>query len=100
MNPNRTVNLSIQVLPLTEDVFPLVDKAIAIIEQSGLRYEVGPMETTIEGPLDALMDVAKEAHLACMEAGAEHVVTIIKIADAREGTTIDEKVSKYREDLA
>lgn len=98
MDPNRTVNLSIQVLPLTDDAFPIVDEAIAVIEQSGLRYEVGPMETTIEGPLDALMEVAKQAHLACMQAGAQQVVTVIKIADARGGTTIDEKVGKYRED--
>jgi uncharacterized protein (TIGR00106 family) len=97
MDPNRTVNLSIQVLPLTDDAFPIVDEAIAVIEQSGLRYEVGPMETTIEGPLDALMEVAKQAHLACMQAGAQQVVTVIKIADARGGTTIDEKVGKYRE---
>jgi len=96
LDPNRTLNVGVQVLPLTEDVFPIVDKAIAVIASSGVRYEVGPMETVMEGPLDQLLDVAKAAHLACLEAGVAKIVTIIKIGDGASGTTIDEKVAKYR----
>ena len=98
MNEKRTVNVGVQVLPLVEDVYPVVDKAIAAIQASGVRYEVGPLETTLEGDdLDQLIEVAKAAHRACLEAGAGRVVTIIKIADAVEGTTIEQKVSKYRQ---
>lgn len=97
LNPNRTVNVAVQVLPLVEDVYAVVDKAIAVIAASGVKYEVGPMETTLEGPLDQLLEVAKAAHLACLEAGAEKVVTLIKIGDGHNGTTIDEKLAKYRE---
>ncbi|MDW8327793.1 MAG: MTH1187 family thiamine-binding protein [Anaerolineales bacterium] len=96
LDPNRTVNVAVQVLPLVEDVYPVVDRAIAVIAQSGVRYEVGPMETVMEGPLDRLLEVAKAAHLACFEAGAARVMTIIKIGDQTCGTTIDEKVTKYR----
>ena len=97
MDKNRTVNVGVQVLPLVDDVFPVVDKAIAVIAASGVRYEVGPMETVMEGPLDDLLEIAKQAHLACLEAGAGRVVTIIKIGDGQQGSTIDEKVSKYRD---
>ena len=97
LDKNRIINVSVQVLPLVEDAFPIVDKAIEVIQASGVTYEVGPMETTLEGRLDDLMDVAKAAHLACLEAGAGKVVTIIKIADSVEGTTIEEKVGKYRD---
>ena len=97
MDKNRTVNVGVQVLPLVDDVFPVVDKAIAVIAASGVRYEVGPMETVMEGPLDDLLEIAKQAHLACLEAGAGKVVTIIKIGDGQQGSTIDEKVSKYRD---
>jgi uncharacterized protein (TIGR00106 family) len=96
LNPKRIVNVGVQVLPLTEDVFAIVDRAIAVIAASGVKYEVGPMETVMEGTLDQLLDVAKAAHLACLEAGAGKVVTLIKIGDSPQGTTIDEKVSKYR----
>ena len=97
MKQKRTVNVSVQVLPLVEDVYPIVDKAIAAIQASGVKYEVGPMETTLEGDdLDQLLEVAKSAHRACFKAGAGKVVTIIKIADALGGTSIEEKVGKYR----
>ena len=93
----KPLNVAVQVLPLTENPIPIVDKAIEAIQASGVKYEVGPLETTIEGDnLDRLLEVAKAAHRACLEAGAGKVVTIIKIAEATEGTTIEQKVSKYR----
>lgn len=95
-DPNRIVNLGIQVLPLTDDAFPIVDRAIAVIAASGVRYEVGPMETVMEGTLDRLMEVAKAAHLAALDAGGGKLVTILKIGDSPEGTTIEEKTAKYR----
>jgi uncharacterized protein (TIGR00106 family) len=96
LDRNRTVNVAVQVLPLVEDVYPVVDRAIQVIAASGVRYEVGPMETVLEGPIDRLLEVAKEAHLACFEAGADRVVTVIKIGDSRTGTTIEEKTARYR----
>jgi uncharacterized protein YqgV (UPF0045/DUF77 family) len=93
---NKTVNVSVQVLPLHPEPFPIVDKAIAAIGASGVKYEVGPLETTMEGDLDTLLEVVKSAHNACFVEGVEHVVTFVKIADAVKGTTIEEKVSKYR----
>jgi uncharacterized protein YqgV (UPF0045/DUF77 family) len=97
LDTDRIVNVGVQVLPLTENAIPLVDRAIAAIAASGLKYEVGPLETTIEGPFEAALAAAKAAHLACLEAGAQHVVTIIKIADGAAGAlTIEEKTAKYR----
>jgi len=96
MDPDRTVNVAVQVLPMVPELYPVVDRAIRVIQDSGVKYEVGPMETTMEGPLDRLLEVAKAAHLACFEAGAEKVVTIIKIGDRIGGTTIEEKVGRYR----
>jgi uncharacterized protein (TIGR00106 family) len=98
LDENRTVNVAVQVLPLVEDLYPAVDRAIEAIAASGVKFEVGPMETVMEGTLDELLRVAKSAHLACFEAGADQVLTIIKIGDKAQGTTIDEKVSKYRTD--
>jgi uncharacterized protein (TIGR00106 family) len=96
LDKQRTVNVAIQVLPLADHPYPLVDRAIQVIAQSGVHYEVGAMETVMEGELDRLLEIAKASHLACMEAGAERVVTVIKIADAAAGTTIDEKLAEYR----
>ena len=97
MPEKRTRNIGIQVLPLVEDVYPIIDKAIEVIKMSGAKYEVGPLETVLEGDdLDQLLEVAKSAHYACFEAGAKKVVTVIKIVDELEGTSIEGKVGKYR----
>ncbi len=97
MADKRTRNVGVQVLPMVNGGFAVVDKAIEAIQASGVKYEVGPLETTLEGDdLDQLLEVAKAAHRACFEAGAGAVVTIIKIADALGGTSIEQKVGKYR----
>lgn len=96
LDPHRTVNVSVQTLPLTDDPFPLIDRAIRVIQASGIQHEVDPMETVMEGPLDQLLEIAKAAHLAVMEAGAGRLVTLIKIADRAEGTSMQSKVAKYR----
>ena len=47
-------NVSFQVIPKIseEKTYAVVDKVIEYIEASGVKYEVGPMETTMEGELD------------------------------------------------
>lgn len=92
------VNLALQVIPGTKDIHPyaVVDKAIEVIQKSGVKYEVGPMETTMEGELDTLLDIVKEAQEACIAAGADRVMTYVKIEYNPSGVSMDEKLSKYR----
>ena len=91
-------NLSLQILPMVpqDQVYPVVDKVINLIQVSGLPHIVGPMETTIEGDLDFLLDLVKKAQQACVEAGANRIVSVIKIDYSPDGVTINEKVGKYR----
>ncbi|MEN1761484.1 thiamine-binding protein [Anoxynatronum sibiricum] len=93
-----TANVSLQVLPSVppDDVYPVVDKVIEMIAASGVTYEVGPMETTMEGDLDTLLDLVKKAQELCIEAGAGSVMSIVKIHYKPKGVTIHEKVGKYR----
>jgi uncharacterized protein (TIGR00106 family) len=92
------VIMGIQVIPRADDFYAVVDRAIEEIAKSGLRYEVCPMETVVEGDLDDLLAVAKRAHRACLEAGAKNVITHIKIAERAEAqdVTIDSVMGKYR----
>ncbi|MBP8819395.1 MAG: thiamine-binding protein [Syntrophomonadaceae bacterium] len=91
-------NLSLQILPMVpqDRVYSVVDKVITLIQASGLPYVVGPMETTIEGDLDSLLDLVKKAQQACVEAGANRIVSVVKIDYSPDGVTIDEKIGKYR----
>ncbi len=97
MSSNRTVTVSVQVLPLTDDPYPVVDRAIAAIQASGVHYQVTPMETVMEGTLDACLAAATAAHNACFDAGVQRAVTYVKISDAVDGSTIDDKMAKYNE---
>lgn len=92
------VNVSLQVLPVVpeEKIYPVVDKVISLIAQSGVAYSVGPMETTMEGELDLLLEIVKEAQEICVREGASRVVSVVKIDYKPEGVTMDEKIYQYR----
>ena len=92
------VNVSLQVIPnVSEDrIYPVVDKVIAYIAACDVKYEVGPMETTMEGELDVLMDIVKEAQSICVAEGAARVLSVVKIDYRPDGVTINEKIGKYR----
>src|SRR5690606_34940385 len=97
MDENRTVNIAIQVVPLAADAYAVVERAIQVIMASGLKFEVGPMETTIEGPFDRAWEVARAAHLECLRAGADRVLTYIKILDGQAGADeMQGRTEKYR----
>ncbi|MDI6871091.1 MAG: thiamine-binding protein [Bacillota bacterium] len=42
-----------------------VDRAIAVVAASGVKYEVGPFETTMEGDLKELLEIVYRAQAAC-----------------------------------
>ena len=67
-----------------DDRYRHIEAAIAVIEQSGLTYEVDALGTTIEGEPDALWSLLRRVHEACLEAGADSLVSVIKVAQARD----------------
>jgi len=93
----NTVNVALQILPSSKDIHPysLVDKAIETIEASGLKYRVTPFETVIEGNYDEIMKLVKQAQKACYAAGAESLMTYIKIQSSKQDVSIEDKMSKY-----
>jgi len=91
--------LSIQIIPKTkngDDVIPFVDRAIEVIHQSGVKYRVGPLETTMEGELDQLLDIVKEMNQAMIEMGSPNVISQVKIYYNPEGASMDALTEKYR----
>ncbi len=69
------INLSLQVLPVVseEEIYPVVDKVIELIEASGVKYEVGPMETTMEGEMDILLDIVKRLRIYALRKGLKEL---------------------------
>lgn len=91
--------LSIQVIPKTpnhEDSIPYVDKAIEVIQQSGVKHQVNPLDTTMEGELTELLEVVRQMHEALTEAGCPSVISQIKIAHNPSGISMEKLTEKYR----
>jgi uncharacterized protein (TIGR00106 family) len=85
------------ITPMVEgDMRPFVDAAIQEIENAGLKYEVGPVGTTIEGEIDHVLMAIKNAHEAALEKGADRVVTEIRIDEKKGGLTMEGELSGYR----
>lgn len=62
-----------------------VKRGVAVIKESGLKYEIGPMSTAVEAPdLDTIFDLVKKVHAAHVAEGAERVIIDIKIDDRRD----------------
>lgn len=91
------INLSLQVLPVVpeEKIYSVVDRVIELIDSYNIKYEVGAMETTMEGDLDTLLEIVKKSQEVCVKEGAARVVSVIKIDYKPEGVTMDEKTHKY-----
>ena len=97
-----SASIAIQVLPEApndRELCRIVDEVISYIAKSGLRYEVGPFETTIEGDsYDQLMEIVKECQHVAVRAGAPKVSAYVKIVYRPAGDilTIEQKLEKYQ----
>ena len=92
-------SVAIQVLPKVdrENTLRIVDAVIAYIKATGLKYEVGPFETVIEGDYDELMKIVRECQLICVKEGAPSVISYVKINYDPSGVlTMSEKTDKHR----
>ncbi len=95
---NSKVNVAIQLLPKVkpEEVYPQIDKAIAIIKQSGIRHKVCPFETVMEGDYDEIMTIVKKIQEICLRDGAEETLVNLKIqAGNNKDILISDKSGKY-----
>lgn len=90
--------VSIQIIPKLKDggdTYPLVDEAIKIIAESGVKYEVHPLETTMEGDLSLLMQVIENMNQKMIELGSISVISQVKIVYKPEGITMNSLTEKY-----
>lgn len=65
-----------------------------IVDRPGIKRQVGPMFTTLEGDLDEILKAIREMQEAVFETGVDRVVTTIKIDDRRDkNATMDTKLA-------
>ena len=94
-----TINASIQIVPIVLDKHPYlwVDDAIAIIQQSGIKYEVTPFATILEGTYDDVMKVIHQVNEFLFQKGCAEWIANLQIQVRSAGDiTGDEKTEKFR----
>ncbi|NJE84278.1 MTH1187 family thiamine-binding protein [Thermococcus sp. CX2] len=58
-----------------------LESVIEVIKASGLKYQVCPMGTVVEGSVDEILELVKRCHEAILKTGAKRVVISLKIDD-------------------
>jgi uncharacterized protein YqgV (UPF0045/DUF77 family) len=76
-----------------EDVVRL---ALEPVVRLGLKHEVEPLGTTVEGELRAVLEAVEEAHELLVANGVGRLTTSLRIEDKRGGTSIDDKLEGFR----
>lgn len=94
-------SVAIQFLPMdahsNDDVCAYVDKVIAYIASTGVKYYVAPFETTIEGDLETCMRIIATCPKIGEQAGCAHSMMYVKVDyDAHDTClTCEQKLKPY-----
>lgn len=91
------INAAIQLLPIgaKENKFEIIDKAIALIQESGLHYKVCPFETVVEGHSDAIYALIHKIQVETLGSQCNELLINIKIHAATRDLSFSEKLEKY-----
>jgi uncharacterized protein (TIGR00106 family) len=74
--------------------------AIEELKKSGLKFQLTPMGTIIEGDLDKVLAVIRRMHETPFQKGAKRVYTMIKLDDRRDKeSSMEYKVKSVEEKL-
>jgi len=101
--PARHMIAEIQVIPrpagTAQDRYKHVDAAIAVIQASGLKYEVHGMGTVVEGPPEKIWPLLQAVHEATLKSGSERTLSIIKVSGSAQagGPHVEDLVRKFRQ---
>lgn len=91
------INAALQLLPLVTDEhrYNVVDKAIELIQKSGLNYKVCPFETVVEGSPDEVYALIRQIQTRILQLGCDELLLNIKIHAANRDLSFSEKLEKY-----
>jgi uncharacterized protein (TIGR00106 family) len=92
------VNASIQIIPIVLDKHPYewIDEAIEIIQKSGIKHEVGPFATVLEGTYDEVMAVINSINEYLYSRECNEWITNVQLQVRSKGDiTGEEKTAKF-----
>ena len=93
------INAAIQILPVVQDRHPYewVDEAIDVIRFSGIKYNVGPFATELEGTYEEVMKVINDVNEYLYSKHCNEWICHAQIQIRSGGDiTADEKIAKFK----
>lgn len=93
------INASIQLVPIVQDRHPYewVDEAIEVIKSSGIKCEVGPFATVVEGKYEEIMEVIHQVNEHLQKRNCTEWITSVQIQIRSNGDiTANEKTEKHQ----
>jgi uncharacterized protein YqgV (UPF0045/DUF77 family) len=81
-----------------DEQYAHIKAAIGLAQDSGLKFEVGALGTTIEGDPDAVWALLRRMHESTLESGALSIISNIRFAQraGEDGPRMDALVAPYR----
>jgi uncharacterized protein (TIGR00106 family) len=95
---NHIINASLQIVPIVQDrhSYEWVDAAISVIKQSGIKHEVGPFATVLEGTYSEVMKVVNDVNEHLLSEECTEWITNVQIQiRSNRDITSNEKIEKF-----
>lgn len=92
------INAAIQLLPGEKKAvsYEIIDKAIELIVNSGLKYRVCPFETIVEGKFSEITSLIEKIRDESFRSGAEDILINLKLQLGKnKDIFIRDKMNKY-----
>ncbi|MEJ8817821.1 thiamine-binding protein [Lacibacter sp. H407] len=94
----KIMNAGIQVVPvnIVDPTYSIVDKAIAVIQQSGMEYTVTPFETVVNGTTEQILQLIAQLKTTAEEAGADELIINTRFHSKKTADNIfNSKINKF-----
>lgn len=94
----KQINLGIQVVPIlaAESGYPVIDACIALIQESGIKHQVTPFETVLEGPYDTIMELVDRIYKKADSLSPEIVINIRIHSKQGQDVIAQDKTDKFK----
>lgn len=93
----KQINLGIQVVPVlnAEASYPIIDTCIELIQASGIKYQVTPFETVLEGSYEKVMTLVDTICQRANELSPETVINIRMHLKRNQDVYAADKTEKF-----
>lgn len=96
------IQASLKVMPSMAtrvEVYDKVNEVIKMIADSGLKFQSGASETTVEGEFRAIMNLVEQIHTKLVNDEVEQITMMIVTDYNKDAQYIDEKLNNVQEYL-